>query len=127
MRTDTKLGGYNVAPLEWTDTFSFGCLLHLQTMFVRACEEYHWTSGVQYALKPCDDVCGDERVEVSDVRAFREISASRNRDARLVRLTGIGVKYGRGDIERFVCALRRVVPSDEGHNGLDCVPLERAG
>ena len=69
--TDTKLGGYDVAPREWVDALGFGCLLHLETMLVRACEEHHWTSGVQDALKSRDDVRGDERVEVADVWALR--------------------------------------------------------
>lgn len=81
--TNTKLGGYNVTPLERIDAFCFGCLLHLQAMLVRACEEHHRTNGVQYTLKPRDDVCGDKRMEVSDVRALRTTSASRYNDERL--------------------------------------------
>lgn len=40
-------------------------------------------------------------------------------------LTSIGVKYRRGDIEWFVRAPRRVVPSDGGHNALGRGSRER--
>ena len=94
-------------------------------MLVRAREEHDWPSRVQYALKPRNDVCSDERVEVSDVRVFRTVSASMFDDGGLGMLTGIGVKYRCGDIERLVRALYRAVPSDEGNNTLDCMSLER--
>jgi hypothetical protein len=118
--TDTKLGGYDVAPREWIDAFRFGCLLHLETMLVRACKEHHGSRRVQYALKPRDDVRGDERVEVANVRALRATSASGSNEATLGGLTRVGVKYGRGDIEWFVGALRRVVPSDGEDRASDC-------
>ena len=85
-------------------------------MLVRACEEHYFSSGVQYALKPRDDVRGDERVEVADVRTLRATSASGSNDETLTGLTSVGVKYGCRDIERFVGALRRVVPSDGEHD-----------
>ena len=58
--TDTKLGRYDVAPLERSDTFSFGCLLHLEAMLVCASEERDLARRVQYAVKARDDVCSDE-------------------------------------------------------------------
>lgn len=94
-------------------------------MLVRACEEHHRTNRVQYTLKPRDDIRGDERVEVSDVRPLRATSASGFNDQRLIGLTSIGVEYGRGDIERFVCAPCRVVPSDGGHDAPGCWSRER--
>ena len=96
-------------------------------MLVRACEEHHGSSGVQYALKPRDDVRGDERVEVSYVRALRATSAGGSNEETLAGLTSVGVKYGRGHIEWFVGALGRIVPSDGEHNAFGCWSREREG
>ena len=48
-------------------------------------------------------------------------------EERRVGLTRVGVKYGRGDVERFVGAMRRAVPSDGGHDEFGCCSRECEG
>ena len=69
-KTHTKLGRDGVAPCQRIDAPGLGRLLHLEPMLVCAGEEDHRARGVQDALEPRDDVRGEERVEVADVRAW---------------------------------------------------------